>query len=74
MKKLTVIMVTIILVSVGAIGYVFYANEQTEKRGREKFQQAISEIIVENPEYNNPCLGAHVKRQYAFSDLDKKTI
>lgn len=73
-KKLMIFSLALILVAVLLFSFITIKNSQANKRGEEKFQQAISEIKSENPELDNPCLGTHVLRWNSFSELDKKSI
>jgi hypothetical protein len=73
-KKFIITATILIVTGVMFIGNIIYDNQQAEKRGKEKFYQAISEIMSENPELDNPCLGTHVIRWNSYAELDKKSV
>lgn len=73
-KNLLIISVILILLVSLYLGFSIYKNKRGESRGELKFKQAISELRIESPELDKPCLGAHVIRWNSYSELDKKSV
>jgi hypothetical protein len=65
-------LITIILLGT-VIAYKLMVDRKNEREGQEKFTNAISELLSTEPQFNNPCLGTSVLRNYSFSELNSKT-
>lgn len=76
MKKKNIVI--IVLIAVVLIGTVFafrlMADHRNEREGQEKFANALSELRTSEPQYDNPCLGTSVLRNFSYTELNRKTL
>jgi len=74
-KKLVFIgLVTLFLIIAGSFAYKLLSDRRAEQTGKDKFDKAISELLITNPEINNPCLGYSVARSGTYAHLKDKSI
>jgi|GEM_PF-4737770 len=76
MKKKKIIAVTLIFVTMIGVflTFILVTESRNKQAGQEKFNKAMSELRMSTPQYNNPCLGSSILRDYSYSELSKKSI
>jgi hypothetical protein len=73
-RMLPILVLTALLLCLLVAGYFFWLHGRSEEKGKEKFQQALTEIVNEDPSANNPCLGTSVLRDHSYAELSVMSV
>ena len=72
-KKILIIALVFVALLIGSTGYMYWSYRNSERIGRDKFTQALTEVEAED---SNPkhyiCIG--MLDDYSYYELSSKTI